>query len=196
MDAVEKMVEQILAKGQETTAKHLDKAKKNLHEQLEKDLAEVERAHEENLAKSLRVLEKEHQQHVQRLESLARQEKLSLKQLYLKRLFDEAVTAMNDWPADVTQEFCTKGILAVPDVAGSQVILGQYAKEKLTASWLEAVNAQKKYPLTFAEEVVAKAGGFIVSQGGIEYNFIFESLVQEVQAHDSFAIAEALFQES
>lgn len=195
MDAVEKMVSQILAKGQETTAKHLELSKINLHDQLEKELEALQVTHEATLAKSLKTLEKEHHQQMQRLESLARQETLSLKQDFLQRLFGEAVDEMNGWDTLATQSFCAKGIAAVPDLPGSTVILGEYAVSKLTAEWLDVVNAGKKNPLVFSDTVEPKVGGFIVSQGGIEYNFIFENLVQEVQKQESFAIAAVLFQE-
>ncbi|WP_071130653.1 hypothetical protein [Enterococcus timonensis] len=196
MDAVEKMVAQVLAKGQQKVEDYLKKEKNRQFTETQQQLVELEKAAKVTADKSKKALEKDFAQEYSRQETTFRRETLNIKQDYLTKLFEEAITAMNQWPKETYQEFCTQGILQVPDAKNSVVILGEYAKDKLDDTWLAKVNAQKQFPLTFSETFEKKQGGFVVDQEGVEYNFLFSALVNELKETESFTIAEILFKES
>lgn len=196
MDAVEKMVAQVLAKGQQKVEDYLKKEKNRQFTETQQQLVELEKAAKVTADKSKKALEKDFAQEYSRQETTFRRETLNIKQDYLTKLFEEAITAMNQWPKETYQEFCTRGILQVPDAKNSVVILGEYAKDKLDDTWLAKVNAQKQFPLTFSETFEKKQGGFVVDQEGVEYNFLFSALVNELKETESFTIAEILFKES
>lgn len=196
MEAIEKMVAQVLEKGQIAVGAYLEGETKKIVQQEKQELATLQQLEEETLTKNLRSLEKEYLQIMQRHETSSRQETLNMKQAYLTKLFDEAISLMNDWDKETTQAFCEKAIAKVPDFPHSELIVGEYSKAFLDASWLEKVNQSKEYPITLSQKVERKQGGFIVSQSGVEYNVLYASLVREVQSADSFSIAEMLFKES
>lgn len=196
MDPVEKMVSQVLEKGQQQVKEFLANEKKRIEEDELKETTALKESEAETLKKSLRSLEKDYQQELQRQETTSRQETLNIKQDYLAKLFEEAVEVMNNWDQETYQAFCGQGILQVPDFPHSEIILGEYAVGKLDDQWLATINQQKKYPLTFSSQVENKQGGLIVSQSGVEYNFLFSSLVQEIKDSQSFLISEILFKES
>lgn len=195
MGAIEKMVAQVLEKGQKERETYLKEEKEKLALNEEKERAHLEETKEETLQKNLRSLEKEYQQLTQRYETSSRQDTLNMKQSYLGKLFEQAVMTMNQWDDETTRAFCSHAILKVPDFPDSQLIVGEYSKNALTQDWLKGVNEKKEYPITFSSEVEEKQGGFILRQGGIEYNVLFSSLIQEVQEENSFAVAEMLFEE-
>lgn len=196
MDAVEKMVSQVRQKGEAQVAEFLAEEKAKIQVQREKELAELKANEAVTLSESIRSLEKEYQQESQRQVTLSRQETLNIKQDYLGRIFKEAKEMMNQLPKEEYQEFCFKSILQVPDLPQGDIILGEYAKNILDDQWLKKVNEHKKNPLVFSTETAKKQGGFLVDQEGIEYNFLFGSLVAEIKNTESFRLSEILFKES
>jgi len=58
--------------------------------------------------------------------------------------------------------------------------------------WLTALSdATVQWELS--EEVVPKESGFIVAKDGLDYNFLFSALVEEIQKTEGFKVAEKLF---
>ncbi len=196
MEAIEKMVAQVLEKGQIERDAYTEEETQKIAQQEKQELATLQKVEAETLTKNLRSLEKEYQQTMQRHETTSRQATLNMKQDYLAKLFEEAIALMNNWDQETTQAFCAKAITKVPDFPHSELVVGEYSKDFLDATWLEKVNQGKEYPITLSERVERKQGGFIVSQSGVEYNVLYSSLVREIQSADSFSIAEILFKES
>lgn len=196
MDAAKRMIQQVLDKGTQEVTTYLTVEKEKIDDQTKKEVQRVLDQEKEAIQKSVKAVEKEYEQYFQRQETSFRQETLHRKQAFLQRLFEEAIEVMNQWDKEQTQAFCTKGMLQVPDCKDAQIILGEQSKNKLDKQWLETINTQKNYPLIFAKETAKNEGGFIVSQKGIEYNFLFSSLVNEIKESESFKVAELLFKES
>ncbi|MGX7262383.1 hypothetical protein [Enterococcus crotali] len=193
MDAIEKIVEQILKKGQtevsemkEAEMKRIDREYQEQEEALILQESKIIEKNEEQVNKSFKQ-----KQNRQQLE--IKQATLNQKQGYLEQLFTEAVGRMNQWSESEFQLFAQQIIVQLP-IEGEVVLqLGAFSKGKLSEQWLLA-HSTDRLTLRLEKEVIPAVGGFIIAKEGIEYNFLFSTLVQEIKKMESFKIAELLFQ--
>ncbi|MDN6544897.1 MAG: ATPase V, partial [Enterococcaceae bacterium] len=121
-----------------------------------------------------------------------RQDALNKKQAYLNQLFDEVVLKMSEWSAKEFQEFMKAQLGSLELTGKATILLGEYSQTKVTQEWLTALSdATVQWELS--EEVVPKESGFIVAKDGLDYNFLFSALVEEIQKTEGFKVAEKLF---
>ncbi|ALS00437.1 hypothetical protein ATZ33_03330 [Enterococcus silesiacus] len=193
MDAIEKIVEQILEKGQTevselkaTEMKRIDREYQEQEEALSLQESKIIEKNEEQTKKAFKQ-----KQNRQQLE--IKQATLNQKQGYLEQLFTESVERMNQWSESEFQTFAEQILAQMPIEGECLVQLGAFSKGKLSDEWLLA-HSTDQLTLRLESEVIPAVGGFIIAKDGIEYNFLFATLVQEIKKIDSFKIAERLFQ--
>lgn len=193
MDAIEKIVEQILEKGQTevsalkaTEMKRIDREYQEQEEALILQESKIIEKNEEQTKKTFKQ-----KQNRQQLE--IKQATLNQKQGYLEQLFTESVERMNLWSESEFQTFVEQILAQMPIEGECLVQLGAFSKGKLSDEWL-LVHSTDQLTLKLAKDVIPAVGGFIIAKEGIEYNFLFATLVQEIKKMDSFKIAEMLFQ--
>lgn len=193
MDAIEKIVEQILEKGQKEVSDlkkiELERIDQEYQEQAEALLLQENKLIEKNKEQTMKAFK----QRSNRQQLEIKQATLNQKQAYLEQLFSEAIERMNHWTEPEFQTFA-KQIIAQLTIEGeAQLTLGAFSKGKLSDKWV-LDHSSEKLKLTLDEDVIPNEGGFIIAKEGIEYNFLFASLVQEIQKMESFKLAEMLFQ--
>ncbi|WP_206912097.1 V/A-type H+/Na+-transporting ATPase subunit E [Enterococcus sp. DIV0840] len=192
MDAIEKIVEQILEKGQ-VEVSELKKV----------EMARIDRKYQEQeealflqesklIEKNQEQTDKAYKQKSNRQQLEIKQATLNQKQGYLEQLFAESVERMNHWTEAEFQRFVEQIIIQLLVEGKAALKLGEFSKGRLSEQWL-AEHSSEKLTLKLEKEVIPNDGGFIVSKDGIEYNFLFTSLVQEIKKMESFKIAELLF---
>lgn len=193
MDAIEKIVEQILEKGRaEVSAlkqEEITRIDQEYQEQEEALFLQESKLIEKNKNQVNKVFKQK--QNRQKLE--IKQATLNQKQAYLEKLFFEATERLNNWTETEFQLFTQQIISQLPIEGEAYLRLGEFSQEKLTKQWL-AAHSTENLTLILEKEIIPNNGGFIVAKDGVEYNFLFSSLVQEIKKMESFKIAELLFQ--
>lgn len=193
MDAIEKIVEQILEKGQA----EVSKMKKVEIDRIDREYQEQEEAlflQERKLVeKKQEQTNKSFKQKENRQQLEIKQATLNQKQGYLELLFSESIERMNHWTESEFQHFVEQIVIQLPVEGEAYVTLGEFSKDKLSDQWV-VEHSNDRVRLLLEKDVIPNDGGFIVSKEGIEYNFLFSSLVQEIKKMESFKIAELLFQ--
>ncbi|MEI5992714.1 V-type ATP synthase subunit E [Candidatus Enterococcus mansonii] len=192
MDAIEKIVEQILEKGQA----EVEALQQTETQRIDQEFQEQEEAlflQESTMIKKNEVqADKAFKQKQNRQQLEIKQATLNKKQGYLEQLFSESIERMNHWTEVEFQNFAQQIIAQLPFEGEAIIRLGEFSKEKLTEQWLSE-HSTEQIRLVLASETIAGVGGFVVAKAGIEYNFLFPILVQEVKKIESFHIAEMLF---
>ncbi|MFK4565512.1 V-type ATP synthase subunit E [Enterococcus sp. UD-01] len=194
MDAIEKIVAQIINKGQEEAAALKEKEIQRIDQEMKAQQTEVIVQEKDLIQKNRQQLNKEFKQKQNRQHLAIRQATLQKKQFYLEQLFAEAVEQMKAWPKAEFQAFVKQTLNQLSLSGDATIILGEASKELLTADWL-SLHTPEQMEIRLSEETAAGEGGFILVQAGIEYNFLFSSLVEEVKMAESFQLAEQLFSE-
>lgn len=192
MDAIEKIVEQILEKGQNEIRdfKTIEEKRINENSDVQQEALILQEAtlihkNEEKAKKAFKQ-----KQNRQQLE--IRQGTLNRKQEYLEALFTDAVAKMNALSEQEFQAFVKHSLAELPITGEASIVLGEFSRGQLTQKWLDD-NQTSNLTLTLEAETIAGQGGVVITQAGVEYNFLFASLVQEIQKQESYSIAEMLF---
>ncbi|WP_207695912.1 V/A-type H+/Na+-transporting ATPase subunit E [Enterococcus sp. DIV0212c] len=193
MDAIEKIVEQILEKGHEEVAT----LKQTEILRIDHEYQEMEEA---LVLQETKLIEKNQEQTNKAFKQKQNRQQLDIKQAtlnqkqgYLEELFSKVVERMSHWTEIEFQTFVEQIIEQLPIEGEVQLTLGEFSKGKLSEQWL-LEHSSEKLIFVLQNEQILGDGGFIVAKEGIEYNFLFSSLVQEVKKMESFQIAEMLFQ--
>lgn len=131
------------------------------------------------------------QREVQQLENQARQSSLVTKQEVLKELFTAAQAKMAQWPEASHVSFFEQLIARYNEPVTVQV--GQLTADQFSeVTWQELA---RKYPqVTFASERVAGEAGFLFSDGKVDDNYLYSTLVDEIWESESYRLASEIFQ--
>ncbi|WP_086444561.1 hypothetical protein [Candidatus Enterococcus lemimoniae] len=192
MDAIEKIVEQILEKGQIEVSTYkkaeIDRIDQEYQEQEEALVLQESKLIEKNQEQTNKAFkQKENRQQLEIKQAI-----LNQKQEYLEQLFLKSVERMNQWTQAEFQQFAEQIITQLPIEGEASLIVGEHSNGKLSNQWL-LEHSTEKLKLRLENKLVPGSGGFIVAKEGVEYNFLFSSLVQEVKKTESFNVLESYF---
>lgn len=148
---------------------------------------------ERQLKKQAEMLDKKYKQLHNRQEVEARQTILNEKQRYLEQLFVQAAEEMAAWSAEKMQDFAQKALVNLDLDHEVQFISGEYSKKAYSADFIAQMNTRLPFSMKLADEIIDKQAGFIIDDGGVQYNFIFENLIKDIQTTMSFDLANQLF---
>lgn len=191
MDAIEKIVTNILETGKSEIAAYQATEKQRLMQKTAAENAEITLNEQRVLLQNEQQITRAfHQkQNRQRLDS--QQRLLQIRQTFLASLFTETVQVMHAWSAEKTQAFARPFLEKFADSGEVTVILGAFSVGKITQEWLSDLELNVNFLLS--EQVLPEEGGFVLAQDGVEYNCLFSTLVKEIQKTESFEIANKLF---
>ncbi|MBF6625116.1 hypothetical protein IU402_00765 [Aerococcaceae bacterium zg-BR9] len=191
MSDLQKLRESILAKAHQEGQAQLEKAKQiheiEFNEQVEKLTREKEIARQHLLDKEAQRLVRLEQQ----MTNQGRQGNLINRQHLIDELFEGAVEQMTNWSSDTLQSFLFK----VLDQFQQQVTLvfGDKTKGQLSTEQLAAI--QSHYPnVTVSEELLANAAGFIIRDARVDYNFLYNQLVDSIRSEMSTQLVQRVFE--
>lgn len=192
MDAIEKIAEQILEKGTDERATYKRAEKERIEKNFDEQVAAIEIQEKNQIEKNNELAKKAFKQKQNRQQLDVRQGTLNRKQELLTQLFKETVEKMNEWDTATFQTFAANVLSKLTLTGEVQVSVGEYSKDKVNQDWLTSFNTDS-LTLQLSGETIVKESGFVLVKDGIEYNFLFSTLVQEIQKAESFKIAEMLF---
>ncbi|MGT2666225.1 hypothetical protein ACVRYP_02710 [Streptococcus rifensis] len=131
------------------------------------------------------------QRDLQQLENKARQSTLVTKQEVLKELFIAAQDKMANWPEADQVAFFKTLMANYPQAVTVQV--GQRTADTFSEATWQALS--QEFPqVTFANERVPNEAGFVVSDGKVDDNYLYSTLVQEIWESESYRLASEIFQ--
>lgn len=128
------------------------------------------------------------------LENQRRDEILSEKQHFLSAIFEDAQTTMEQWSESEFQQFLLSVLVQFNSLEKIEVAIGEDSKTKVSESWIIDV-VQKSLPVNLTDETINKKTGFIIKdQTGIQYNYLFDSLITEIRNQLIPSVSKKLFQ--
>ncbi|WP_440895559.1 V-type ATP synthase subunit E [Amphibacillus sp. Q70] len=192
MEDLQTLSKQILARTKEEGQTKLDDYKKVADEKIEETrqkLLESEKSRKESIELELN---NDYERQVQTLANQQRNNILAKKQTLLNSIFDQAVKEMEKWDQSQFTNFLT-GVLSRLDQSKQWTLVpGQASLNLIQTDQIQA--SIKEYPfVTVSEEVVKGKAGFILQQGGIDYNFCFDVLINELKKEFSPQLATLAF---
>lgn len=192
MKELEALSNQILQRIREEGQQKVRIKEQQLAERLEENriqMVEYQKARKQAIRKKL---DNQFERQKQSLANEKRNRILAQKQQYLSSVYQEAVAKMSEWDTPAFQQF-TKGVLEQFSGKEVRLVPGEESQQHFSAAFVTEL--QRKHPgLSLASDAVPRKAGFIVEVGGVDYNFFFDDIVEEVKKEYSPKLASLAFQ--
>ena len=194
MNAIEKIISQMNEAAEQESAALEQEERMKIDQNFEQKRQQVETEHQKQKEKQIELLEKKYRQLRNRQQVEVRQENLNAKQEFLRRLFADAVTEMENWDESEQIQFIKNALYSLPLTGKVAFIAGEKSAAYLSQTLLDEWNNELPFMMVLSDETVADQAGFLINDQGVQYNFLFSSLVQDIQGTMSFEIANQLFE--
>ncbi|PCE02961.1 ATPase V [Enterococcus faecium] len=194
MNAIEKIISQMNEAAEQERAALEQEERMKIDQNFEQKRTQVETEHQKQKEKQIELLEKKYRQLRNRQQVEVRQENLNAKQEFLRRLFADAVTEMENWDESEQIQFIKNALYSLPLTGKVAFIAGEKSAAYLSQTLLDEWNNELPFMMVLSDEAVADQAGFLINDQGVQYNFLFSSLVQDIQGTMSFEIANQLFE--
>lgn len=138
-------------------------------------------------------LKGEHMRKMQQVSNQLRLTSLNSKQQVLGSLFDGAVETLTKWSSEEHLAFIQRVLNKYED-AELTLKFGELTKEILTSEATEQLENQ--YPnVTIIDETYPREGGFVLTEGRIDYNYLYSELVDDIRKVINLNVAKEVFGE-
>ncbi|MGG5339491.1 V/A-type H+/Na+-transporting ATPase subunit E [Enterococcus pernyi] len=194
MNAIDNIIRQMNETAEAERAAFEKAEREKIDQQFKIERARLEADDEKQKSKELEEIEKSYRQLRNRQQVEVRQATLNEKQEFLHRLFAEARQELESWPA-ADQLSLMFNMVQNLSLSGEVTLLaGEKSAAILTNEVVTKWNQQLLFTLHLSDRRIAKEAGFLIDDQGVQYNFVYSDLVQEVQEQMRFEIAKQLFE--
>ena len=194
MNAIEKIISQMNEAAEQERAALEQEERMKIDQNFEQKRTQIETEHQKQKEKQIELLEKKYRQLRNRQQVEVRQENLNAKQEFLRRLFADAIAEMENWDESEQIQFIKNSLYSLPSTGKVTFIAGEKSAAYLSQTLLDEWNNELPFTMVLSDESVAGQAGFLINDQGVQYNFLFSSLVQDIQGTMSFEIANQLFE--
>lgn len=197
MDAITKIIEQIDEAAATKRAAYKAEQQAQIDDDFLRRKALIEAEDEKLTAQLEKNQNVKYKQLHARQQMEVKQETLLAKQNYLSQVFEEAYAKMQAWQNDALQDFAAACLQQLPFEKGKKVIFkpaNKMPKSSYPEKWLEQMNEKLDYELVYGEEITADSYGFVVDDNGVQYNFLYQDLLNEIKTSNSNSISQMLFE--
>lgn len=151
--------------------------------------------HEKEVVRRQKIneIKGEHMRLMQQIANQQRLTSLNSKQQVLDALFNGAVDTMTNWTNEEHLLFIQR-VLSQYGETESTLIFGSLTKENLTEENLN--HLKKQHPnVTILEKSIPREAGFVLTEGRIDYNYLYTELVIDTRKVINLQIAKEVFGE-
>lgn len=192
MNDLQALSKQILAKTKAEGQNKIEEYEKVANDKIEEQRQKLVESQKNREATIARQLKNDFDREAQTLANKQRNAVLSKKQELLNSVFNEAIKKMNTWDEEHFADFLD-GVLGKLDEEKKWVIVpGEKSVALFDTRKVSKILKAYKF-VERSTEVVNNKGGFIVQQGGIDYNFCFDELIAELKKEFSPQLATLAF---
>ena len=182
-----------------------DAQKKQAHliEEAEKEIAKKERIKKQQLEKEVaahlaryeKELQKELSLKVSDLHVKSRNRILAAKQQVLDELFADAKEQLQNITAEDFDAFVERKLALVQVTGTVELVFGSKSAPLVSETMIQRWQAQFEPDLTIqvAKETIPNRSGVVFKQGEVEFNFIFEALLESKEEELSYQLIAFIF---
>lgn len=194
MKDLQALSEQILNQAQAKGQSKLEDAEKISAAKIEesrRNLVELQKARK---AAVLKKIANDFDREQQTLMNKERNAVLEEKQLILKSVFQQALEKMNEWDEAHFALFLD-GVLSRMDGSKAyRIVPGAKSLAHFQGKGLQQLLA--KHPgVKISQESIPNKAGFILQEGGVDYNYCFDELIEDIKNEYAAELAALAFQD-
>lgn len=195
MENIETITGLILQEAKSKSATILDEAKSKAETFLNEQSAILEQDFQKSKETIKSNLNHQHENAMNHEDMKERKQLASFRQELFISLFDEAEQRMNDFTKEELFQFFEAAVKKSLLTGDCEVVLGECNNAKLTQADLDQVASKyEDLHLTLSEETIPYQGGFVLVQDIIEYDFLYRSLLNEINKDIGGEILAKLFE--
>lgn len=179
---VEKVVDR------ETDAKQVELAEyaKTLEDKLQIQKDQLTAKHESKVEKVDRQLEEQFNIRLNSLQLAQRNDRLAIKQAIIDDYVTEVKAGFKNLSSENIHTFIEALLSKHTELENPVIVLGEQTKALLK----ESVNT---FPVGVSEKTLPNQSGFILMDGDIEYNYLFDNLVEESRRQLQLILVDNVF---
>lgn len=169
-------------------------------QEAEKEAQQLIQASNENLAvekqrRQERIQAEQKAQYEKDKNALSNQKRnqlLAEKQQAITAVFDSAKERMEQLNQEEFQQFLA-AVLEQYENKEVELVVGEKSRSFVSSQWIEKQNQAGK-AVRLSDEQVSKKAGFVIRHKGIDYNYIFDALVDDTREDVLPTVSQKLFQ--
>lgn len=175
MADIETLVNQVLANAENEEKAALAAFEAEMNEEINKAKAH----NDEQVDAEKQLIENDEARRLQTQKqsylNALRNDKLQAKQALLEKVYTQAIVELQQLSSEEFTSFIKGALSQVADTKNLTLTVGELSQHQFDA---EQVNALSQ-PIKLAEAFIPKRSGFILSNEEVDYNFTFESIIDQ-----------------
>lgn len=194
MKDLQSLSEQILNKTKAKGQSKLEAAEKISIAKIEESRLTLVEQQKVRKAAILKKVANDFDREQQTLKNKERNAVLKEKQVILKSVFQQALDKMNTWDETHFAQFLNGVLAQAGDSKAYNIVPGAKSIAHFKGKALQQLLV--KYPaVKISEESIPNKAGFILQEGGVDYNYCFDDLIEDVKNDFAAELATLAFQD-
>lgn len=195
MSDIRKLTTKIVEDAQKKQAHLIEEAEKEIAKKERIKKQQLEKEVEAHLARYKKELQKELSLKVSDLHVKSRNRMLAAKQQVLDELFADAKEQLQNITAEDFDAFVERKLALVQLTGTVELVFGSKSAPLVSDTMIQRWQAQFEPDLTIqvAKETIPDRSGVVFKQGEVEFNFIFEALLESKEEELSYQLIAFIF---
>ena len=195
MSDIRKLTTKIVEDAQKKQAHLIEEAEKEIAKKERIKKQQLEKEVEAHLARYKKELQKELSLKVSDLHVKSRNRMLAAKQQVLDELFADAKEQLQNITAEDFDAFVERKLALVQLTGTVELVFGSKSAPLVSETMIQRWQAQFEPDLTIqiAKETIPNRSGVVFKQGEVEFNFIFEALLESKEEELSYQLIAFIF---
>lgn len=192
MKDLEQLKQHILADLEKESKQRMEVATKEQEErisQMNVQYSQQEMAKKTTLKQEAKS---QYEKEQQTILNASKKEVLRVKRELLESVFDDVLQVMSNWNGETLRLFIESAIRKLPKQQQTTLTFGEDTVSKLNDEEKQLLTTQFPF-IQLDETTLPKQTGFVLSQEGIEYNYVFKDLIQDLKKEYSPILARKAF---
>ncbi|MCI5775606.1 MAG: V-type ATP synthase subunit E [Aerococcus sp.] len=179
MATIEEIKDNVLSKVKQEEEEKAQREKEKIKQKTEEQLKQIDSESENQRARFKKSDEQAEKNKQQQIKKAQRSKELEMQDHLVQDVFSKALDELNELSADELYDLIDQALTVVPD-RDTVLLYGANNAHTLSDAQIQDLQAKHQH-VTVSNETVRRAGGFILSQDAVDYNYTFSALLAEVE---------------
>ena len=192
MKDLEQLKQLILADLEKESKQRIEVATKEQEERINQMNAQYS---QQEMAKKTALKQEaksQYEKEQQTILNASKKEVLRVKRELLESVFEDVLQVMSTWSGETLRLFIESPIRKLPKQQQTTLTFGEDTVSRLSDEDKHALTSQFAF-VHIDEATLPKKAGFVLKQEGIEYNYLFEALIEDLKEEYSPILARKAF---
>ena len=189
-------IQAIISKINEDAEQHGNECYTRIKNKVDEEIRNENRIHIAEMAKRGDILKKHHEHEysliLERMKSRLNNEIMLYKRNLINEIFDTAALKLRECSE---KKFLDMFKSVIKDLSGSfDLYFGEFSKDRIGANKIkETIKENKNADIVLSDEIIKNKSGFVLRDDRVEYNCLFEDLIEDKKNEQMASIMREVF---